>query len=362
MKVYQCLHVYPAYVKQLEERYSKIDPAELTFARMQADILADGFYQHYILTPPTKSTDEVFFILWDYRRLQRLWAAENGLPEHATLNDIRIAQIRKFNADVVFDFSPFRDEAFIHQAREELASEQISFLCWNAYIKDHAMTFPAYDAHVSLHLPYITYWKELGLQAFEMQPGVPLDWQSSIDDNRDIDILFYGQYLDNVFKNRRRLVNALLDFGTASNRAVEVHLQISPSADTSYIERNLSRVKPPIFANELYKKVRRAKIIVNNCTDFNDTHKSNARVFEALGNGALLITEAGIYPEGLIEGEDYITYQHIDELPELLSKVLSHWQHYKGIADHGLAKVHQCYGQANQWETFTAITTELKAK
>ncbi|MEX1221995.1 MAG: glycosyltransferase [Idiomarina sp.] len=330
---------------------------------MLNDILSDGFYQHYILTPPDNSNDEVFFTLWDYRRLQKLWAKENGLSEEATLNDIRIAQIRHFNADVVFDFSPFRDLEFIEQARAEIANQNMLYLCWNAYIKDHAMTFPQYDAHVSLHQPYVDYWRQLKLHAYEMQPGVPKDWSDDAQGGeRTIDILFYGQYLDNVFKNRRELINTLLDYRKASNKVVDVHLQILPKADTSAIERNLSAVKEPIFGSELYGKIRQAKVVVNICTDFNESHKSNARVFEALGNGALLIAEAGSYPMGLVAGEDFIVYNDMAELPALLDKVFSNWDDYKKVALRGHQKVHDYYGRPQQWQVFSSIVEDLRLK
>lgn len=363
MKVYQCLHVYPSYVRQFDKRYSSRDCSNLTFDEMLNDILSDGFYQHYILTPNVGSNDEVFFTLWDYRRLQKLWAKENGLPEEATLNDIRIAQIRKFQADVVFDFSPFADLNFIDQARSEIENQDLLYLCWNAYIKDHAMTFPKYDAHVSLYQPYINYWRELNLHAYEMQPGVPPDWHERSQANqRDIDILFYGQYLENVFQNRRKLISTLLDYKKSADKEVHIHLQIQPNADTSSIERNLEAVRDPIFGSELYNKIGRAKVIVNNCTDFNESHKSNARVFEALGNGALLIAEAGNYPDGLIPDEDFIVYDEISELPALLDDVFANWAHFREIAQRGHQKVHTRYGRPQQWQGFSSIVQDLRQK
>lgn len=360
MKIYQCLHVYPAYATQLDQKFSSLKLNELTFDKVQKVLLADGFYESYILTPPKNSDYEVFFIFWNYPPLQRLWAIENGMPEDSRLSQIRMAQIRAYQPDIVFDFSPFKDFNFIdflHQHYEAL-NKQARFLCWNAYIKDEIMTFPKYHSHVTLHRPYIEHWHNLGLQAFELQPGIPQRWPKADERQRDIDVLFYGQYLDNVFKNRRGFVNQLLELKASSQLNIDVHLQIAENSDTSHIQNHLHLLKPPIFANELYEKIRRSKIVVNNYTDYNGEHKSNARVFEALGNGALLISEAGIYPEGLVAGEDFLTYDTVAELPQLLIRVLNHWDEFKVIAENGRKKVNDVYSQHNRWEKFERMIVE----
>jgi hypothetical protein len=354
MKIYQCIHLYPAYATELDQKLSLIDPTELSFEKVLNLLIEDGFYESYILTPPADSDYEVFFTFWNYPPLQRLWAIEHGMPEDARLSQIRIAQVKAYQPDIVFDFSPFKDFNFIdllHQHYAEL-NKEASFLCWNAYIKEEVMTFPKYHAHVTLHQPYIEHWQNIGLKAFELQPGIPPHWPKTDVQERHIDVLFYGQYLDNVFKNRRGFVNQLLELKASSGLTIDVHLQIAENADTSPIQSHLHLLKPPIFANQLYNKIRAAKIVVNNYTDYNGDYKSNARVFEALGNGALLISEAGIYPQGLIAGEDFLTYNSITELPELLSRVLNNWEQYKMIAQNGRYKVNQLYSQLSRWKKF----------
>jgi hypothetical protein len=355
MKIYQCLHTYPLYAEQLDRKLADLPSGELTFDKIHKMLMDDGFYESYILTPPKNSEHEVFFTLWNYPKLQKLWAAENGLPEDASLRRIRIEQIRKFQPDIVFDFSPFTDIQFIDALHNVFGTQNIKFLCWNAYIKEEVMTFPKYHAHLSLHRPYIDYWRQIGLQAFELQPGIPEHWPKADSKEREIDVLFYGQYLDNVFKNRRGFINTLLEmkFNTLFN--IDVHLQISPDSDTSYIKDYLDLVKPPIFSNVLYEKIRHSKIVVNNYTDYNGDYKSNARVFEALGNGALLISEEGIYPEGLVPGEDFITYKNISDLPKIITHALNNWDKFKAIASHGRNKVNKIYSQDNRWTEFVSL-------
>ncbi len=352
MKIYQCLHVYPAYEEQLDKKIATLAPSELNSDNVHKILIKDGFYESYILTPPADSEHEVYFTLWNYSKLQKLWAAENGLSEEARFREIRIAQIKKFKPDVIFDFSPFVDVNFIEALHDVYENTNMKFICWNAYIKEQVMTFPKYHAHVSLHSPYIEHWQNMGLRAFELQPGIPEHWPKSDQIKRDIDVLFYGQYVDNVFKNRRGFINQLLELKASSALNIHVHLQIAESADASHIKDHLHLVKPPIFANELYEKIRSAKIVVNNYTDYNGDYKSNARVFEALGNGALLISEAGIYPDGLEPGVDFLTYNSISELPELINNALNNWEQFKILAETGREKVNQLYSQQKRWETF----------
>ncbi|RVU41350.1 glycosyltransferase family 1 protein [Rheinheimera riviphila] len=360
MKIYQCIHTYPAYSDQLDQKLANLAPGELTFDNVHKILLADGFYESYILTPPADSGHEVFFTLWNYPKLQKLWAAENGLPEEARFREIRIAQIKKFQPDIIFDFSPFVDVNFIDALHEVYGESDMKFICWNAYIKEEVMTFPKYHAHVSLHTPYIEHWRQMGLQAFELQPGIPEHWPKADGREREIDVLFYGQYLNNVFKNRRGFVSTLLEMKSKTALNIDVHLQISPSADTSHIQDYLDLVKLPIFSNELYKKIRNSKIVVNNYTDYNGDYKSNARVFEALGNGALLLSEYGVYPSGLTPGIDFLTYKDISELPSLIENILSDWDNYKIIAEAGRNKVNNIYSREKHWNYFEIAINSIK--
>ncbi len=115
MKVYQCIHKYPPHIPLFEAKHGITDQTDLTFSQLQKLVIDDGYAAAYILQPALEhKTGDVFFTIWDYKRLQYLWAEENGL--HTTdLKKIKLAQIEKLKPDVVYNHSPFCDFDFIKQ-------------------------------------------------------------------------------------------------------------------------------------------------------------------------------------------------------------------------------------------------------
>ena len=66
---------------------------------------------------------------------------------------------------------------------------------------------------------------------------------------------------------------------------------------------------PPLYGEILYHTTGNAKFTLNGYGNFNQEFKSNMRLFEAIGCGSLLISEAGNYPDGFEEGKHYISYK-----------------------------------------------------
>src|SRR5690606_32732372 len=97
-------------------------------------------------------------------------------------------------------------------------------VCWNGYIMEKPLTFPEYDAHVSLHRPFVDYWHDMGLKALELQPGIPADWSQKVSPSKNRDVLFYGQFLRNTFDARNELIEGLLKSDVARAGGVHCHL------------------------------------------------------------------------------------------------------------------------------------------
>jgi hypothetical protein len=368
MKIFQTIHKYSPHIPQFEKKHGISDESNITFNELRRLIVGDGYASSYILLPALQfKFDEVFYTIWDYERLQLLWAKENNI-QSTDLNIIKIEQLKWFKPDVFYNHSAFCDGDFIELVK--LEGLDFKTVCWNGIIKPKPQTFPFYDVHVSLHRPYIEYWRKLGLNASELQPGIPFQW-SGINDNRPIDVLFYGQYFQGMFDNRNRLLDQLIDYKTSSEKQIEIHLQyklkkkqfikIPKVIDYKITQfpcvKTVSNSLPPIYGQDLYQKIRNSKIVVNAYTNDNDDFKSNMRVFESIGNGALLISERGNYPDGLIPDEDFLTYEGFDELIEKIELALGNWDLYRQLARKASEKAKSIFSKEYQWKKFKEIVS-----
>lgn len=371
MKVYQCLHIYPPHIPQFEQQYGVND--DMDFATLHKLVLQDGYASTYILAPALEGRpEEVFFTLWDYDRLQRLWAREHGLRTY-DLDAIKLAQIEEYKPDVFYNMSAFCDGGFIRK----LGRSRMKCVYWNGIIEPRPRTYAEYDGQLSLHRPYIDYWRSLGLAACELQPAVPESWVALLAGERPIDVLFYGQYMRAFFKGRNRLIQELLEYGCTSRHDVRCHLQCDTSRPTLFRIPGLpwtripspfvsgvepfviEHAQPPIYGGELYRTIGRAKIVINAYTDNNQAFKSNMRLFEAIGLGAFLISEEGNYPAGFSPGKDFYTYRDAREMFEQIERVLEDWPQHAAIAERTRQKISSLYTKERQWRDFKLFIASL---
>lgn len=373
MRIYQCIHRYPPHIPLFEKKYGITD--EMDFETVRRLLVEDGYASTYILQPALEGRhDEVFYTLWDYERLQRLWAREHGLKTRDPVQ-IKLAQIEAFRPDVFYNMSAVYDRNFIDRLGKRSDRKDIY---WNAIIEPVPRTFLQYDGHVSLHRPYVAYWRRQGLATLELQPAIPRSWRVLPTRDRTIDVLFYGQYVaGGMFDNRNRLVDRLLRHASDGRRSIRCHL--------SYVERRPtlfripgipgSRIRspfvtfprrfvrecalPPLYGEQLYSALAQAKIVVNAYTDDNRDFKSNMRLFEATGHGAFLVSEAGNYPDGFEPGIDFLTYRNFDELIEQIERALADWPRHAGIAGRTRTKIASLYSKERQWIEFRQFAESL---
>lgn len=372
MKVFQTAHKYSPHIPLFEKKYGIADDLNISFEELRRLIVEDGYASAYILKPALEhDTENFFYTLWDYDRLQLLWAREHGL-ETNDLAEIKLAQLQWFQPDVFYNMSPVADNNFIELLK--IRGIKCKTICWNGFIEQRPRTFPLYDMHLTLHKPFVEYWHKLNLQAIEFQPAIPDNWVNNVKE-RPIDVLFYGQYADFIFKERNRLVNQLLEFSRKNRKYnIKVHLQYKKtSADllriyrcsfkkTVYPSRLIrNHSLPPLYGGDLYEAISKAKIVINAYGDYNREYKSNLRVFEAIGHGAFLISECGNYPDGLSPDIDFYTYSSFGELTEKIKFVLSRWPEHKVKAQVASEKIRSIFSKDSQWEQFKKIVSQINA-
>ncbi|MGC1560897.1 MAG: glycosyltransferase, partial [Bradyrhizobium sp.] len=70
--------------------------------------------------------------------------------------------------------------------------------------------------------------------------------------------------------------------------------------------------RAPAFGRDLYRLIGEAKIVLTGAIDIAGNDRGNLRCFEAIGCGALLLSDDGIYPEGMKDGDTMFIYKSPD--------------------------------------------------
>lgn len=373
MRIYQCIHRYPPHIPLFEQRCGITD--DMDFETVRRLLIEDGYASTYVLQPALEERhEEVFYTVWDYQRLQGLWAREHGLKTRDPV-EIKLAQIEEFRPDVFYNMSAVYDQGFIGRLGKSARRKDV---CWNAIIEATPRTFTEYDGHVSLHRPFVAYWRERGLPALELQPAIPGAWSALQCPGKTIEVLFYGQYTPGgLLDNRNRLSERLLHHAQESGSDIRCHLSYTerrrtlfripgisgwriPSPIISFPRRFVrEHALPPLYGRSLYEALAQAKVVINAYGDYNRSFKSNMRLFEAVGCGAFLVSEAGDYPDGFEPDVDFLTYRNFDELVEQVERILADWPVYAEAAARTQKKIASLYGKERQWNDFLEFAKRL---
>ncbi len=115
----------------------------------------------------------------------------------------------------------------------------------------------------------------------------------------------------------------------------------------------------PIFGRDYYEVLSAAKIVLNGAIDMAGADRGNMRCFEALGGGALLLSDAGNYPEGMTDGETIVTYSSPEQAVEQIRTLLAASGERTRIAQAGHEMVSTRYSKEVQWKRFEALVASI---
>jgi spore maturation protein CgeB len=88
-------------------------------------------------------------------------------------------------------------------------------------------------------------------------------------------------------------------------------------------------------------------------------YRVNMRIFEALGCGAHMLSDEGIYPDGLKAGEHFSMYKDVAELEEKILYLLQHEQERKQVANAGSVVLRTNYSKEQQWQQFQQLVEQI---
>jgi spore maturation protein CgeB len=114
-----------------------------------------------------------------------------------------------------------------------------------------------------------------------------------------------------------------------------------------------------VFGRDYYEALSTAKIVLNGAIDMAGADRGNMRCFEALGGGALLVSDEGNYPEGMKDGETIVTYKSAETAVEQVKRFLQAPEQRLGLARAGHEMVSVRYSKEVQWRRSEVLVAGL---
>lgn len=369
MRIFQTLHAYPPYIPFFEKKY---DVDSLSYEEHRKLLIEDRFYALHILQPCLEMTSEGFYTIWDYARLQHKWAKEKGWNE-TDLKKILFAQIEEFKPDVFYTFS---SDDFSKEMLDKNLDDCIIRVCWAAAPGRNEEAFKNYKTRLTNYPGDIRPESQVGFRNDLFQPAFdPIMANYEANEDRPIDLLFYGQYFATGFDIRNKQLKQLLIFKRENpDLNIQLCLQYKIKEkiyiNIPVVRRFFSKIEfppaivreqssPALYGRTLYEALGNSKIVFNAGVDFSKNYKVNMRNFEALGCGAHMISDIGTYPAGFEIGKHFSTYENMEDCLTKIKGLLQNDAQRKAIAKEGHEMVRSKYSKQLQWEAFQKIVESL---
>lgn len=333
----------------------------LGFAEQRRIFLDNRFGALHFLQPTLNGDADGFFTNGDDDILQRQWALENAMPAGVSLEDILLAQIEHHRAEIFYNLDPVRyPSAFVCKLPGCIKKA----FCWRAAPSGQT-DLRAYNAVLSNFPSILDAWRRKGCRAELFFPAIDPVMSEYGNGERPIDILFVGSYSRHHLRRAKILERVASLAGTQ-----HVVYCLDAARLTRLAESPLGRLlplrkyrrpnaiakiaKPSVFGRELYELIGKSKIVLNGAIDMAGEDRGNMRCFEAMGCGALLLSDAGNYPEGMIAGVTMETYGSADRALELASTCLDSAASVE-IAARGRRQISEIYTKSSQWSQFVNL-------
>jgi hypothetical protein len=362
MRLFQNSGLYPSYLAHL----NRLAAEASGFEERRRIFLEDRFGALHFLKPVLDQASEAFFTNGDDETLQRHWAREQGLPGKPTLEVILLAQIEHHRTEIFYNLDPVRyPSAFVGK----LPGCVRKTFCWRAAPSGNA-DLTAYGAVLGNFPSILESWRQRGCRAELFFPALDPLMDKYGHGERTIDVLFVGGYSRHHTARARTLehVARLADtcrivYCLDASRLTK----LAESAIGAWLPLQKHRrpdsiakiAKPPVFGRQFYELIGSSKIVLNGAIDMAGTDRGNMRCFEAMGCGALLVSDAGGYPDGMQPGVTIETYESPEQATEIISNCLQDWPKSAEIARQARNRVSQAYSKASQWKHFADLVARI---
>jgi Glycosyl transferases group 1 len=362
MRLFQNSGLYPSYLRQ----FDRLAAGATGFDDRLRLFLDDRFGALHFLQPVLNGSPDAFFTNGDDSVLQKYWARENGMPSSSALEDILVAQIEHHRADVFYNMDPIRyGSAFVRR----LPGCVKKTICWRAAPSGNA-DLSAYGAVVGNFPSILEDWRNKGCHVASFFPAIDPVMDQYGRGDRPIDVLFVGGY-SRHHSRRARILERVADLAATRNvvfcldasrltRLAESPLGFLPPLKKHRRPEAISRIsKAPVFGRKLYELIGQSKIVLNGAIDMAGEDRGNMRCFEAMGCGALLVSDAGHYPEAMEPDATIKVYGSPEQAAELIEERLADSAGSSGMASLGRERVVGAYSKSLQWQHFVDLAGRL---
>ena len=362
MRLFQNSGLYPSYLHHL----NSLAADATTFEERRRIFLNDRFGALHFLQPVLAGEPDAFFTNGDDALLQNYWASENGMPAGSSLEQILLAQIEHHRTDVFYNIDPVR---YPSRFVGKLPGCVKKTICWRAAPSGSA-DLSKYDLLVCNFPSIREDWKARGCRVASFFPAIDPVMDEYIGEERPIDVLFVGGY-SRHHSVRAKILEQVAGLATTRN----VTYCLDASRLTRLAESPLGRLlplrkhrrpdsiariaQPPIFGRRLYELIGRSKIVLNGAIDMAGRDRGNMRCFEAMGCGAMLVSDAGNYPPGMEPGATIETYGSPDNAVEVIGSSLNNSSRREKMAADGRRQVSELYAKQLQWNSFLSLVAHI---
>jgi len=224
----------------------------------------------------------------------------------------------------------------------------------------------AYHAVIGNFPSILEFWRGKGCRAEWFAPAIDPAMQAYGHGERPIDVLFVGGYSRHhsarakILERVARLADTFnvvycLDASRLTKLAESFIGRLMP-LQRHRRPRSVARIaKSPVFGRQLYELLGSSKIVLNGAIDTTGLDRGNMRCFEAMGCGALLVSDAGNYPEGMKTGATMQTYDTSDGAPKVIASALEDWPRSAQCARQGREQISMRYSKDRQWQQFVDL-------
>ena len=363
MRVFQNIFAYPSYLRQLTRRLPAAGGA--SFESRRSALIRDRYCSvHYLDTGEDGS--DVFLITDEDGAAQSAWAKEHGFKASMPSQDILLAQIEAHRSEIFYTQNPTRYGPDLLRRLPGCVRMRVAWQSPPA----PAGNLRGYDLVVNNFPSSLRAYGEQGVRTAYFAPSYDPQMPGATgNDERPIDVAFVGGYTRH---HRRRSAVLEAVAGLAGSRRIVFALDRSRL--TRLAESRLGRLAPlashrrpaaicavgvdPLYGGAMYDLFAQAKIVLNGAVDAAGEDRGNMRCFEALGCGGLLLTDAGSYPEGMVDADTMQVYRGPDDARIAIEALLHEPERCRAIAARGLQMVRTRYSRAAQWRRFVDLVGE----
>lgn len=354
--IFQNFGIYPLYMKRLHERLGKADHDTI-----MREVFSDRFVALHMLKPVLEGSGGSF-VVGDDAGSQRAWARKRGMNKNASLESILLAQIEDSRADIFYNMDPVTFDSGFTRKLPGTVKRKIA---WRA-APSPGLDLGGYDLIVCNFNSILQSYRQRGWKAAWFYPAFDPEMVRFRKDDRAVDVVFVGSY-SRHHRTRATVIEALAALQVRHN--IRVHLQQSRMtrlAETPFgllphlrehrLPATLGKVaRPPVFGRDLYATFGGCKIVLNGAIDMSGTDRGNMRCWEALGCGALMLSDQGKYPPGFENGETMATYDGVNDMLVQLDALLGDEERRQAIAEAGSKMIAQRYSKTRQWDDFVKL-------